>query len=110
MAIDETVADLDDRYRGRPRPEQTFFRDDALDRALGMVFTLAQEVWVLRDRLAAVERALEARGTLDRAALDREPTEAERRSMDAERRDYVRGLMESLLGHQASKGVPDRAE
>lgn len=107
MTIDETVADLDEQYRDRPRPEQAFFRDDALDRALGVVFALAQEVWVLRDRLAAVERALEQGGTLDRAALDREPGDAERQAMAAERQAFVAGLMESLRGRQASKGVPD---
>ena len=36
-------------------PEQTFFPDPALDRAFGVVMALATEVWVLRDRLAALE-------------------------------------------------------
>ena len=38
-------------------PEQTFFPDPALDRAFGVVMALAQEVWVLRDRVAAWRRS-----------------------------------------------------
>ena len=53
------------------RPEQTFFPDPALDRAFGVVMALATEVYVLRDRLAALEAQLEVRGMLDRAALAR---------------------------------------
>jgi hypothetical protein len=32
-------------------PEQTSFPDPALDRAFAVVMSLAQEVWVLRDRV-----------------------------------------------------------
>ena len=40
------------------RPEQTFFADPALDRAVGMIMALATEVWVMRDR--AVNRIEES--------------------------------------------------
>lgn len=88
-----------------PRPEQTFFEDPALDRAMGVIFALATEVWVLRDRLAAVEEQLAAQGVLDPADLEAEPDEAERARRAAERDAFVQHLMESLLGEQLSKGA-----
>ena len=44
------------------KPEQTFFADPALDRAFAVVMALAQEVWVLKDRVAAMEAQLAERG------------------------------------------------
>ena len=35
-------------------PEQSFFADPALDRAMGVIMALATEVYVLRDRLRAL--------------------------------------------------------
>lgn len=82
-------------------PEQTFFADPALDRAFGVVMALATEVWVLRDRLRAIEAELGARGLLDLEALSREPEGDERA---AEREAFVAHLMQNLLGVQQSKG------
>ena len=82
-------------------PEQTFFPDPALDRAFGVVMALAQEVWVLRDRVAAMEAQLAERGVLDVARLDEEPRGAPRA---AERGAFVAHLMQNLLGEQQSKG------
>ena len=48
--------------------EQTFFKDEALDRAFGVVMALATEVYVLRDRqkaLLLVEKNLIEFSTLD---------------------------------------------
>ena len=42
------------------QPEQTFFEDEALDRAFGVVMALASEVYVLRDRVQALEALLSA--------------------------------------------------
>lgn len=83
-------------------PEQTFFPDPALDRAFGVVMTLAQEVWVLRDRLGALEAQLAERGTLDRKRLDDEPQGDDRA---AEREAFVAHLLQNLLGVQQSKGT-----
>ena len=105
---EEAATTLDRDYAGAPRPEQRFFEDEALDRAVGMIFSLATELWVVKDRMAALERALADRGVLDIAALDAEPGDAERQAMAAERQAFVRGLMENLLGTQMAKGVPDR--
>lgn len=91
----------------RPRPEQTFFEDPALDRAVGMIMTLAGEVWVLRDRMRAMERLLEAQGALAPGALDAyAPDSEESARLEADRRDFVRHLMDNVLARQASKGAP----
>lgn len=89
----------------RPRPEQTFFADPALDRALGVVLALASEVYVLRDRMRAMERQLATRGVLDVAALAAEPTPEEVAANGADRDAFVEGLMVQLLGVQQAKGV-----
>jgi len=83
-------------------PEQTFFPDPALDRAFGVVMALAQEVWVLKDRVAALEAQLAARGALDIARLNEEPAGDERA---AEREALVRHLLQNLLGVQEAKGI-----
>ena len=83
-------------------PEQTFFPDPALDRALGVVMALAQEVWVLRDRMAAMEAQLAERGVLQLEKLNEEPAGDERA---AEREAFVAHLMQNLLGVQQAKGT-----
>ena len=83
-------------------PEQTFFPDPALDRAFGVVMALAQEVWVLRDRVAAMEAQLAERGLLDISKLDEEPRGDARA---AEREAFVASLLQNLLGVQQSKGA-----
>jgi hypothetical protein len=89
-----------------PRPEQTFFDDPALDRAAGMIMTLAAEVWVLRDRLRAMERLLEQAGTLPPGALDTYlPDKAEAEALAADRQDFVKHLMDNVLAQQKSKGA-----
>ena len=85
--------------------EHTFFEDVALDRAFGVVMALATEVYVLRNRQQALERLLEKAGALDRAALDGEPTDEERRATADDRAAFTRGLMISLLGKQQSQGA-----
>lgn len=90
---------------GHARPEQTFFADPALDRALGMVLALASEVYVLRDRLRAMERQLASRGVLDVAALSAEPGPDEITADSADRDAFVESLMGQLLGVQQAKGV-----
>ena len=89
----------------KPRPEQTFFPEPALDRAMGIIMALATEVYVMRDRQFALERQLAERGALDLARLDAEPAPAEAATMAAEREAFVAHLMSSVLGLQASKGM-----
>jgi len=87
-------------------PEQTFFPDPALDRAFGVIMALAQEVWVMRDRMASLEAQLAKRGVLDIAKLDEEPGGEEETAQRAAERDaFVAHLMQNLLGEQQSKGL-----
>ena len=88
-----------------PLPEQTFFPDPALDRAMGVVMALATEVHVLRDRLRALEAALAIGGFLDREALSGAPTPGEAAALLADRDAFVAHLLGPLLGQQASKGA-----
>lgn len=97
MTLSETL--LEDR------PEQTFFEDPALDRAFGVVMALATEVYVLRDRLRALEGKLDEKGVIDRADLDAEPGDAERLAAAEDREAFVEGLMINLLGKQQAKGA-----
>lgn len=68
-----------------PLPEQTFFRDPALDRALGVVMALATEVYVLRDRVRAIEAAFTANGALQPEQLAAEPGPEEMAEARADR-------------------------
>lgn len=88
------------------RPEQTFFPDPALDRAFAVVMALAAELWVVKDRMRALETRLAEKGVLDLAELDREPEAAEAAALAAERDAFTAHLMEPLLGRQQSKGAP----
>ena len=86
-------------------PEQQFFDDPALDRAFGVVIALATEVYVLRDRQRAIEKALAREGTIDLDALNAEPSDEERVAKKQDRDEFVHHLMENLMGSQASKGL-----
>ena len=46
------------------------FEDPAMDILLGIVVSLANEVYVLRDRLRIIEKMLEAKGTISRADVE----------------------------------------
>ena len=87
-----------------PEAEQTFFADPAIDRLVGMVFSLSAEVHVLRDRMKLLEDALAKRGLVDPAALDTMvPDGALEASIAAERSALVRHVLEALPGRLASK-------
>jgi hypothetical protein len=89
----------------RPRPEQSFFADPALDRMFGVVMALASEVYVLRDRLRTMETLLVRKGGLDAGALDAwKPEAGEQQAIAADRDAFVAHLLDNLLGEQVSKG------
>jgi hypothetical protein len=46
------------------------FEDPAMDILLGIVVSLGNEVYVLRDRLRIIEKMLEAKGTMSRADVE----------------------------------------
>jgi hypothetical protein len=46
------------------------FEDTAIDTLLGIVVSLGNEVYALRDRLRIIEKMLEAKGTISRADIE----------------------------------------
>ena len=68
-------------------PEQTFFEDPAIDRLMGVTMALAAEVYILRERL----RALEGNGGDNAIAKE-----------DAA--DFAERILSPLRGQQQSKG------
>jgi hypothetical protein len=92
-----------------PAPEQTFFRDPAVDRLLGVVFNLAAETQVLRDRLASMEMLLIQNGVLAAGELDGfRPDPVQNAALAAESRAFVGEVMKPLLGRQGSRSEGDR--
>lgn len=87
-------------------PEQTFFAYPALDRAMGVIMALATEVYVLRDRLRALEAKLAESGVVTPAALDAEPSPQELAAAAADRAAFVAHLLEPLLGETPAKSLP----
>ena len=87
-----------------PNAEQTFFADPAIDRLVGMVFSLTAEVHVLRDRLALLEDALRQGGVVDTSLLDTAvPEGALEARIAKERTALVQHVLEGLPGRLASK-------
>lgn len=89
----------------KSRPEQTFFADPAIDRLMGVVMSLAGEVYVLRDRVRCMETLLVKAGTLQEGALDGfKPTAEQAQAAAADRDAFVAHLMDNLLGKQMARG------
>ncbi|MEO8103467.1 MAG: hypothetical protein ABI790_13150 [Betaproteobacteria bacterium] len=92
-------------------PEQTFFKDPALDRALAMIMAVAAELSVTKDRLRALEVLLENVGTISAGALDGyRPKPAEAAALAVDRNALVQQLIEAAKGNQASLGAPADTE
>ena len=86
------------------QPEQTFFPDPAVDRVMGVLFNLAAEVQVLRERNRVLEQLLAAKGVLADGEVERfRGTEAQEQAIAQDRRDYVRHVLEPVLGRAASR-------
>ena len=86
-----------------PPSEHSFFNDPVLDRIMGFTFTLASEVYVLRDRLSRLEAYLELNGALSPEGLEsfvRSPEQSA--AVAADRDAFVAALMENILGRQVS--------
>ena len=79
-------------------PEQTFFADPAIDRLMGVTMALAAEVYLLRSRVHALERA----GNFPQGPGM--PTAEERAAEQRDAQAFVAHLLEPLLGEQASRG------
>ena len=88
-------------------PEQVFFGDPAIDRLLAMVMTLASELWVHKDRLAALEGLLAEKGIVAPGSLDGfQPSEGDAQRLAAERQAYVKSLLDNVLAREQSKSGP----
>ena len=75
-------------------PEQVFFNDPVLDRLMAVTMTLAAEVHVLRERIASLESQVHGSDGPDAAAAN------------ADAAQFVRHVLEPLLGEQQSRGHP----
>ena len=90
------------------RPEQTFFDDPAIDRAVGMIMALAAELYLTRDRLRALERTLEGSGALAPGALDAyQPATAEAAALAADRDAFVASLLEHVVAARKPRQLGD---
>lgn len=91
-----------------PLAEQVFFSDPAIDRVLGVAMTLAAEVWVLRDRVRALEALLVEKGVVAQGALDAwQPSASDAEGLTKDRDTFVAHIMQNLLGQQVSKGATE---
>jgi hypothetical protein len=67
------------------------------DRATQLALTLAQELWVVKDRLQVLEAVLSAEGRDLRDLVDRfQPDAALRAALDAERQRFIAAVLAAL--------------
>jgi hypothetical protein len=86
------------------QPEQTYFPDPSIDRIMGIVFNLAAEVQVLRDRVRVLEHVLEGKSVLARSEIDEfRGSDEQEQAIAADSRDFVRHLLEPVLARAASR-------
>ena len=85
--------------------EQVFFQDPAMDRLMGVTMALATEVYVLRDRLRALEAHLAQQGAVDLQSLNQEVPPDALAPHQADRDAFVAHLLSPLLGKASSLGV-----
>ncbi len=89
----------------RPRKEQQFFDDPAIDRLMGTVMALATEVFVLRSRLIALESQLAKSDLVDITHLSKSPDAVQSSVTKAEAKAYSEALLKPLLGLQDTLGA-----
>ncbi len=84
--------------------EQQFFSDPSIDRLMGVVFNLAAELQVMRERVSVLEHLLEQRGVVRRDEIDGfNGSTAVEQSIAEDRRAYVKHVLEPVLGLAASR-------
>ena len=82
--------------------EQFFFEDEALDSAVGMIMTLAAELYITRDRCSILERILAEKGIIDPTEIDTYKPDPVTQCADAADRDaFTSSLLQSTLGRTA---------
>ena len=73
--------------------------------SVGVTMALATEVYVLRDRLRALETQLAQHGAVDLGQLNQEAAPEELAQHQADRDAFVAHLLAPLLGQESSLGV-----
>ena len=84
--------------------EQVFFKDPAIDRLMGVTMALATEVYVLRDRLRALENQLMDKGAVDAQSLNQELTPEVLAQHQADRDAFVAHLLSRCWVKKAVEG------
>lgn len=84
--------------------EQIFFDDENLDRIFGVVFALAAEVYILKDRNSALEKLLAEKGVLSNEEIENFGDSIN----TAERDEFITRILEPIIyGGLASSSVGD---
>ncbi len=86
------------------RNEQVFFDDPAIDRLMGTVMSLATELFVLRNRLSALEGLMAKSGLLDIDKLLETASADEIADRRIDAMEYSEALLKPLLGLQDAVG------
>jgi hypothetical protein len=86
------------------RNEQVFFDDSAIDRLMGTVMSLATELFVLRNRLSALEGLMAKSGLLDIDKLLETASADEIADRKIDAMEYSEALLKPLLGLQDAVG------
>lgn len=90
------------------RAEQVFFDDAAVDGLMGVLMALAEDHYVLRDRVRRLEQQLARAGQIDLAALNAAPPPEEAGAAQQDAASFVSELLRPLLGLQDSLGTGGR--
>lgn len=90
------------------RAEQLFFDDAAVDGLMGVVMALAEEHYVLRDRMRRLEQQLARTGHLNIATLDAAPPPEEAIAAQDDAASFAQALLRPLLGVQDAAGASGR--
>jgi hypothetical protein len=86
------------------RNEQVSFDDSAIDRLMGTVMSLATELFVLRNRLSALEGLMAKSGLLDIDKLLETASADEIADRKIDAMEYSEALLKPLLGLQDAVG------
>ncbi len=90
---------------------QRFFDARGVDELVAICTSLAQELWLTRERQALLEEALERHAGLDPGALAGMELSAERKAaLDADRQTFIRTVFFTLQEEAEALGAAPRDE
>lgn len=77
--------------------EFTYFEDGQIDRVMGVIWQLGQEVYTTRQRVLALEELLAAKGIVERGELDAfRPSEAAQARLTADGKYLMERLIRTI--------------